>query len=763
MRKLKIKRKTLIYIIILSFLLILSIVTFMPNGLINIIRNAIEKEDAYSFSYKITYYDANTEIYKILITITNPEGIDSIEYPNGEQILNCNGKKKVAIDYDTEDMKDYKFKIHLSTENEKDELLHFERPRLRKGTYKKEKGLYVNTPNIEDGFQKEYTRYININEKGNLEPGNWITDAPPADWYDYKNKKWANIYVESNGISNYYVWIPRYAYKIANEYEEGNERTDIKFIDLYNKYIDPETDKETSWEELKADGYKIPEAFEFGDYGEISISGYWISKYELSELEGYVLDYNLTASATEFNVSNFKIKEEKKQQITKYTYSLNGQVQKESEQLLEHYSFTNATPNGDNVINVTALDENGEIVGSMTKKIELTEVNPPDLSGFDEDTTFYVWWDSNGNEHNETPISKQAPADWYNYTYANWANIVTRNDGLENYYVWIPRYKYSLDTTSERTSIKFIEGIGTETESGYKIPEAFWWDKNENGEQEDDEQLQGYWISKYELSSEEKEARLDAELAVSSNLIRVKDILGTLIDNAKTTEEVQTPDNGTQIVETPIELKYEYYLNGDLIDTGTNNKENYIYKDLKPNTTYTINIIVREKESDKYVGAITKKVTTKQANAPKFDGLKENMTYYVTFDENDEMKIGEQIQLDGSNIPEGWYDYSNSKWANIVVTDGEIKDGKIVDAKTTNYFVWIPRYEYRILTNRELQSTDNRRIEINFLNGTSTDVTNGYQIPEAFWWDKDEDGEQDDDEQLEGYWISKYELSETQE
>ena len=40
-------------------------------------------------------------------------------------------------------------------------------------------------------------------------------------------------------------------------------------------------------------------------------------------------------------------------------------------------------PNDVNIINVTALDANGSIVGSMTKKFELTEVNPPDLTGFD--------------------------------------------------------------------------------------------------------------------------------------------------------------------------------------------------------------------------------------------------------------------------------------------------------------------------------------------------------------------------------------------
>ena len=274
-------------------------------------------------------------------------------------------------------------------------------------------------------------------------------------------------------------------------------------------------------------------------------------------------------------------------------------------------------------------------------------------------------------------------------------------------------------------------------------------------------------MSKYELSTEDVEKRLDAELAVSNDSIRVKDIKGTLIDNAKKIE--QRPKDGgaegeTETIETPIELKYEYYLNGEKKkDDGTSNIEHYIYKELSSNTTYTVNIIVREKESNKYVGAITKKVTTKKENAPQFEGFNLDRVYYVTYDEQGEAKIGDQVQIDeqgnAKNAPNNWYDYSQSKWANIVVTDGTVQDGKIQEGATTNYFVWIPRYEYRILANRELENTANRRVEVNFIEGTNTNTSAGYKIPEAFWWDKNGDGQQSNDEQLKGYWMSKYELS----
>lgn len=734
---------------------ILAIIIFIPHGLLDIVKNIILKEEAYSFNYELKKYNIDTQSYDLLVTVTNPEGIEKIEYLEDGTIIKCDNKKKIAFDYKTIDMTDYTFKIILSTGEEKYETINFERPRTGKGTYKKVKGIYLNTPNVEDGLEKDFTRYLKIEENGVLQPANWITDEEPENWYDYKNQKWANIYVENKGVESYYVWIPRYAYKVAENNQEGNERVDIKFIDVYNNYIDPETDEKITWEVLHNEGYEIPEAFEFGNTNEISISGYWMSKYELSDLGEYTIDYNLTASMKEFNVSNFKISEDKKEKIAKYTYAINGQVVDESE-TLENYSFTNAIQDKDNIINVTALDAQGRIVGSMTKKLELAEVNPPNLEGFDKETTFYVYWDEDGNEHNEIPISQDPPKEWYNYTYGNWANIVTRNNDLESYFVWIPRYQYSLDTTSERTDIRFIKGTTVDTEAGYQIPEAFTTEiDTEQGKIE--VELEGYWISKYELSSETADLKVNAELVAIDNIIMVKEITGSAIDNAKITEEITKEDGTTETVETPIELKYEYYLDGEKKHEGNSNTENYVFEGLEANTTHTVNIIIREKESNKYLGAKTKKVTITKVNEPQFDGFVEDRTYYVEYDENGNQKIGENIKLDKSNLPKDWYNYGKSRWANIVVTDGRVENGKIVDATNTSYFVWIPRYQYKLDTTKQ-------RVDVDFIEGTGTEATLGYQIPEAFTWEVDNPDTTAENKtvtkELMGYWISKYELGE---
>ena len=99
------------------------------------------------------------------------------------------------------------------------------------------------------------------------------------------------------------------------------------------------------------------------------------------------------------------------------------------------------------------------------------------------------------------------PDNWYDYGTRKWANIVVTDGSVENgeiknatkttYFVWIPRYQYSLDTVNQRTNVKFIEGVETQTQAGYQIPEAFTWGDSE----ENLVQLRGYWITKYQLDN----------------------------------------------------------------------------------------------------------------------------------------------------------------------------------------------------------------------------------------------------------------------
>lgn len=104
-------------------------------------------------------------------------------------------------------------------------------------------------------------------------------------WYDYSNQNWANaIITDSNKYQNvgtiidendvlaWYVWIPRFRYKLWNakaeltdSYAAYNEGIDIIFENGVNKITNNENDK-----------YLTHPAF--GD----NLRGFWISKYELS-------------------------------------------------------------------------------------------------------------------------------------------------------------------------------------------------------------------------------------------------------------------------------------------------------------------------------------------------------------------------------------------------------------------------------------------------------------------------------------------------
>ena len=669
----------------------------------------------------------DSENCKIVVKFNSIDGIETIKYinqkTNNEVQLNCNGKMTVAIDYDVKDLTDYEFKIKLNGKAEQTEKIHFEVPRI-KGNYSLIDGIYVEEPDL-TGLEENNTRYLYSDDQGNLLPGNWIKDTQPENWYNYKEQKWANIYVETEGVESSYVWIPRYVYKIDKENSVvGNERMDVKFINTYNEYIDGQTGEKLSFSQLKELGYQLPEAFTWKNEQDIDliIPGYWMSKYQLSELDKYKINYSFTANEKTINVSNFT--NNVSDEAIKYTYAINGKIEYESEKL-EEYSFKNPNTDQVNYINITALNSKGNIIGSMTNKIELAEVNPPDLTGFDKDTTFYVYWDENDIEHNEVPISEEPPKDWYNYTYSKWANIVTRTNGLESYYVWIPRYQYALKQTSQKSNIQFILGVGTETYEGYKIPEAFTW--GDNGEK----QITGYWMSKYQLSAEETVSRLSTQLTSGSSIIRVGDIVGTALKD--------TDSDGNEV---DVPIKYEYYLNGNKVHEGTSSTEKYVYTGLNLNTTYTVNIIARNATTNKYIGAITQKIKTIEPYEPDLTGFDKDTTFYVIYDDDGTEK--ERISINKS-IPTNWYDYSNRKWANIVTTANG----------TESYYVWIPRYEYRILKDRDSESLENKRTEVNFITKdiTNDNCTIGYKVPEAFTWG--DNGEK----QITGYWMSKYLLS----
>ena len=141
---------------------------------------------------------------------------------------------------------------------------------------------------------------------------------------------------------------------------------------MNNNYKD-ENGNITTWEELKTQGYQVPEAFEFGGK---YLPGYWAMKYTAGERDTYTINYETVATKEKIKISSLKANTT--EEIAKYIYSINGKVIKETT-TPEEINYETSTENT-NMVNVTAINSVGEIVGSMTKECKQAKVNEPDLS-----------------------------------------------------------------------------------------------------------------------------------------------------------------------------------------------------------------------------------------------------------------------------------------------------------------------------------------------------------------------------------------------
>ena len=164
------------------------------------------------------------------------------------------------------------------------------------GTWSDEKG--VNTPVI----------------KNNMELVKWDGSQFVADdtnsSYDYNSQQWANAKVTIDGIESYFVWIPRYAYKITYNEDKTAGTIDVKFlIGTTDQYYDDngniQTAKRVTEENVdtSSDYYVHPAftdetsvGFENGGWNE-ELTGIWVGKYE-SSLVNKADSSNITTSSS---------------------------------------------------------------------------------------------------------------------------------------------------------------------------------------------------------------------------------------------------------------------------------------------------------------------------------------------------------------------------------------------------------------------------------------------------------------------------------
>ena len=181
------------------------------------------------------------------------------------------------------------------------------------------------------------------------------------------------------------------------------------------------------------------------------------------------------------------------------------------------------------------------------------------------------------------------------------------------------------------------------------------------------------------------------------------------------------------------------------------------------NQTKTLNEY--EDELNKYVSRNVKTLQadgswndTKKVNSPQ---LMEGMTG-IYWD-----KDGNEIEVTADN-QDNWYDYDKQEWANAITKDS---DGNI-----TGYWVWIPRYAYKIESGRYTSTAG--KISVKFLQGTSNKDENNAEISQNYpettgetmsayvvhpsFTDGSENGKNNHymngewDKEIAGYWVAKY-------
>ena len=109
-----------------------------------------------------------------------------------------------------------------------------------------------------------------------------VEDIFTEDWYNYSTISpfWANVMTDKNV---YYVWIPRFAYKIQNFYLITDFKSiPASAIDIL--FLKEDTDYLINDEVLPA-GYQVHPAFKYKEGGkEKNITGFWVAKNNIDNL-----------------------------------------------------------------------------------------------------------------------------------------------------------------------------------------------------------------------------------------------------------------------------------------------------------------------------------------------------------------------------------------------------------------------------------------------------------------------------------------------
>lgn len=299
-KKKKIKRIIIILAILFLILLILVILKIKDGGVnknkdkyienLNIVyqqvlKEQLKKEEDYNYEYKGSLAQNKEYEYEKLFSYVEKNLNTNID--NTFYLLNAKDLLEMGVEKsDSDYLVSYEKKVVFSTKPYLDlEKEIYTTEEIIQAYYDNEKVDLsgANEPLLFEGMQPIYYNYENENWKivGNQEN---IT------WFNYEQKKWANVMLEDYSKDNldemdgsYFVWIPRFAYKMGEDnYHSSKEGNfEIKFLKgNTNIAVDGTIIDEKNTDATK--DFVIHPAFNFGE----SLTGIWVSKFEASNNEG---------------------------------------------------------------------------------------------------------------------------------------------------------------------------------------------------------------------------------------------------------------------------------------------------------------------------------------------------------------------------------------------------------------------------------------------------------------------------------------------
>ena len=290
---------------LLAVIVILAIIALIATPLImNVIDEA--KRGSFENSAYGIVRAAEITLATDILSGNNNEVI--ITYNNGQE-SSSNGKK---LEYKGEKPKNGKIKI-----NKNGEIAIV----LHNGSHCAIKPYHLSKITVEKMDKKDCEFEKLIDDSGANAPilvtgmtpikwdgSEWVTTTvDDPEWYDYANKKWANVRTEDG---SYWVWIPRYGYKITSCFHSncsgGAGNIEIKFlIGTTNKAADGSVVETSGYNFGTKDTsthYFLHPAFTFGND---EIPGFWVAKFEPS---GSSSNINIVPNAT--SLRNMKIGEQ---------------------------------------------------------------------------------------------------------------------------------------------------------------------------------------------------------------------------------------------------------------------------------------------------------------------------------------------------------------------------------------------------------------------------------------------------------------------